>query len=260
MGWAELEKLVGRIEKRVLVQVEVENEEPECPLPRGHVCRHGWHMRPGEKTSLTAYERCPVRQAPERRRQAAETFGGQTFASFERRHEPEAYRGVREWVVRCRTEASKVALLPLADQANTGCGKTHLLRAAAHELVLHGLSPGWISAGALNRAVRSRIGFSSTTRSELENDLAAWISCPVLIIDGLGFEGTSGATTTAFLVDLLDERAGRSLAISTSWSEDRLLNHYGASLVSRLLGGATRPPLVGVDYRRRETQQGGVGL
>jgi len=259
MGWAELEKLLARIEERVSVEADSEEPERECPLPWGHSCGHGWHWRPGNGTTPVAYMRCPLHEGSARQAQAAESYGGQTFASFERRREPEAYRSVREWAGDCRRVTSKLALIPQPNQPTTGCGKTHLLRAAAHELALHGLNPGWIGSGALSRVVRSRAAYAASARGEGESEARGWATCTALFIDGLGFEDASGGATAAFLIDLLDEREGKTLAVATSWDEQRLLAHYGSPLVSRLVGGARRPALIGLDYRRRDAEQGGTG-
>jgi hypothetical protein len=225
-------------------------EPVRCPLPPGHTCLGGWHLR-ADGGSGTAYGRCPRWRAKRAEAAARGVPGGQTFATFERYREPEAYRAARLWVEACLAGLGKLALLrPEAVATNTGCGKTHLLRAAARELAGSGRWVEFVTAPDLTTVVRGRALFDPFERSEAEIQAKRWSRADVLVLDDLGLEETSPAATTGFLVGLLDLREGRSLGWSSNLDAAGLRGRYGPPLVSRLLGGAFTPGLRGRDYRQ----------
>ena len=146
---------------------------------------------------------------------------------------------------------SQLALFrPEALETNTGCGKTHLLRAAARELAQSGRWVELVTAPELTAVVRGRALYDPFERSEAEIQAKRWSRADVLILDDLGQEETSGPATASFLVGLLDLRVGRALGWSSNLSEAGLKGRYGAPLVSRLLCGALAPGLRGKDYRK----------
>jgi DNA replication protein DnaC len=222
--------------------------EPErCALPPGHSCSGGWHVRP-DSGAGTAYGRCPRWRAERAEAAARELPGVQTFDSFERFREPAAFNAVRSWVDSCRNPsdpAGKLALL-----RHTGCGKTHLLRAATRELTRSGRWVELATALELTAVVRGRALYDSFERSEAEIQAKRWSRADVLIVDGLGLEETAGPATAGFLVGLLEQREGRSLGFSSNLGEAGLESRYGAPLASRLLAGTAVPALRGMDYRK----------
>jgi hypothetical protein len=225
-------------------------EPVRCPLPPGHSCLGGWHLRL-DGGAGTAYGRCPRWRAKRAEAAARVVPGGQTFATFERFREPEAYGAARAWVEACRAGLGKLALLrPETLESNTGCGKTHLLRAADRELAGSGRWVELVTAPDLTTVVRGRALFDPAERSAAEIQAKRWSRADVLVLDDLGQEETSGPVTAGFLVGLLDQREDRSLGWSSNLGEAGLRSRYGPPLVSRLLGGALVPGLRGRDYRQ----------
>jgi DNA replication protein DnaC len=183
---------------------------------------------------------------------AREVSGAQTFDSFERLREPEAFQAARAWAAESPgSPGGKFALLrPEALETNTGCGKTHLLRAAARELTQSGRWVELVTAPELSAVVRGRALYDPFERSEAEIQAKRWSRADVLILDDLGQEETSGPATASFLIGLLDLRVERALGWSSNLGEAGLRGRYGPPLVSRLLGGALVPGLRGKDYRK----------
>ncbi len=226
--------------------------EPEpCSLPAGHHCVGGWHLR-DDGGQGTAYGRCPRWQAERAVVVAREVPGAQTFDSFERCREPEAFQAARSWAAGCQgSPGGKLALLlPDTLATNTGCGKTHLLRAAARELAGSGRWVELVTAPELTTVVRGRALFDAFERSAAEIQAKRWSRADVLVLDDLGQEETAGTVTAGFLVGLLEQREGRALGWSSNLGEAGLHARYGAPLLSRLLCGALAPGLRGKDYRR----------
>jgi len=190
--------------------------EPEpCDLPPGHTCFGGWHVRP-DGGAGTAYARCPGWQARRAEGRAGRVPGVQTFESFERFREPAALGAARSWTAACRDgRPAKLALLrPATLETNTGCGKTHLLRAAARELTKSGRWVELATAPELTAVVRGRALFDSFERSTAEIQVKRWSRADVLLLDDLGQEETAGPATAGFLVGLLDLREDRALGWS----------------------------------------------
>jgi hypothetical protein len=245
--------LLANLERR-LAERGIEEMAPEpvrCILPRGHSCQGGWHIRPDGGLG-TAYGRCPRWQARRAEAAAREVPGVQTFDSFERFREPEAFQAVRAWAEACRGGiGGKLALLrPAALDTNTGCGKTHLLRAATRELIQAGRWVELATALDLTAVVRGRALYDSYERGAAETQTERWSRAEILIFDDLGHEETAGPATASFLVGLLDQREGRPLGWSSNLAESALKERYGAALSSRLLAGAVTPALRGKDYRK----------
>lgn len=223
-----------------------------CELPARHHCSGSWHWR-DDGGAGSAYERCP--REVERRRQAAagQLPGEQTFEAFEALLEPDGFRAARRWAA--AGGAARLALLRTGSRPNTGCGKTHLLRAAARELTRAGRSVELVTAWALAAAVRGRALYAAAERAAAESAVQRWAACDILLLDDLGQEESAPAPTAGFLIGLLDERELRGaggLAFASNLAEPELAQRYGAPLVSRLLGGALVPALQGRDYRRRQ--------
>lgn len=249
---ARLAPLLARLQQRLgEPEIEAPDQEQGCALPLGHRCTRGWHWR-GDGGAGTAYTRCPRTLALRREQAAAEMPGEETFESFESIREPDAFQACRLWAALSCTGVAKLALLrPQGIAENTGCGKTHLLRAAARELTRAGRWVELLSAWDLTKVVRGRAMYDSLERSTAEITVKRWTACEVLILDDLGQEETAAPITAGFLVGLLDDRDDKSFASASNLSEPELRNRYGAPLVSRLLGGAHVPALRGRDYRRQ---------
>ncbi|HZF10704.1 MAG TPA: hypothetical protein VFE33_18100 [Thermoanaerobaculia bacterium] len=248
-----LGELLAAVERRILHSQAREageaTEPAPCVLPPGHDCMGGWHLRPDGGWG-TAYGRCPRWQARRAETAAREVAGEQTFESFEGLREPAAFQAARAWVAAGRAGSGTLALLrPEALDTNTGCGKTHLLRAAARELVRGGRQVELATALALTAVMRGRGLYDNAERSEADLVARRWSQADVLLLDDLGQEESAGPATAGFLVGLLDQREGRPLGWSTNLSESGLRRRYGAPLVSRLLSGALTPVLLGRDYR-----------
>jgi len=233
---------------------EPAGEPAACDLPGRHHCSGSWHWR-DDGGAGSAYERCP--RAVERRRQAAAAHvpGEQTFETFEALLEPDGFRAARHWAADCGAGEARLALLRSGSRPNTGCGKTHLLRAAARELTRAGRWVELATAWDLTAAVRGRALYDAAERAAAEVAAKRWIACEVLLLDDLGQEETAPAPTAGFVIGLLEGRGARSLAFATNLTEPELTQRYGAALVSRLLGGALLPALQGRDYRRRRQEQ-----
>ncbi len=226
-------------------------EETGCVLPADQRCVGGWHVKADGGAGI-AYARCPRAMEARAEERAAGIPGEQTFETFEKVHEMEAFLSARLWTECClKGEPAKLALIRgESQQSNTGCGKTHLLRAAARELTRAGKWVEIVTSQSLTSVVRGRALYEQIERGNAEVEAKKWSSSEVLILDDLGLEETSGPITGSFLVGVLDARGDASQAFATNQSERELTSRYGAALVSRLLGGAHAPPLAGNDFRR----------
>ncbi len=229
-------------------------ERPGCVLPRGQHCSSGWHWR--EDGGLgTAFSRCRRALAARGEAAAAEISGVQTFESFDRKRENEAFRAAHRWAEGDAAGRRTLALIRPAGIAETsGCGKTHLLRAAARGLARSGRWVEYVMAPDLTRAIRGRGLFDSVERGVAEVAVRKWHRCDALILDDLGQEETAAPITASFLVGLLDEREGERLAFATNANERELSMRYGTPLISRLLAGAEVPFLHGFDFRRHDRE------
>lgn len=256
-----LGELLAALERRVDVGElgETTPEPVRCVLPRGHACRSGWHLRP-DGGAGTAYARCPRWKEGRAVAAAGGVPGVQTFESFERFREIEAWKAARAWTAACQAgRTGKLALLrPDALDTNTGCGKTHLLRAAARELAKSGHWVEFATALELTAVVRGRALYDYAERTEAEIQTQRWSRADVLVLDDLGQEQTAGPITAGFLVGLLEQREGRSLGWSSNLGEADLRARYGPPLASRLLGGAVVPALRGLDYRTAGEERSSV--
>lgn len=249
----EIGGVLARLERRFAALSAEElaaRERPRCVLPRGQHCSSGWHWR--EDGGLgTAFARCRRAIAARGEAAAAGIPGEQTFESFERMRENEAWKAARRWADRDACGRRTLALLrPEAVAATSGCGKTHLLRAAARSLARSGRWVEYVTAPDLTRTMRGRALYDGTERGAAEIAARRWHRCDALIFDDLGLEETSAPLTASFLAGLLDGREGAPLAFATHASERELGGRYGAPLVSRLLADAEVPPLCGTDFRR----------
>jgi len=251
-----LAHLEGRF-NRLSAEELAARERPRCALPPGQHCSSGWHWRE-DGGQGTAFARCGRATAARAAAAAAEIPGEQTFESFEQLRENEAFQAARRWAGSSVAGASAGAkdrrtlalIRPDAIAMSSGCGKTHLLRAAARSLARAGRWVEYVTAPDLTRTVRGRALYDGTERGAAEIAVAKWRRSEALILDDLGQEETAAPITAAFLVGLLDERKGERLAFATNASERELSARYGVPLVSRLLAGAEIPTLRGIDFRR----------
>ncbi len=248
-----LAHLEGRFD-RLSAEELAARESPRCALPAGQRCSSGWHWRE-DGGQGTAFARCGRATAARAQAAAAVIPGAQTFESFEQLRENEAFQAARRWAGWAAAGAKGPRALALvrpdAVAMSSGCGKTHLLRAAARTLARAGRWVEYVTAPDLTRTVRGRALFDGTERGAAEIAVAKWRRSDALILDDLGQEETAAPITAAFLVGLLDEREGERLAFATNASERELELRYGAPLVSRLLSGAEVPALCGIDFRRQ---------
>ncbi len=244
----ELEALLVRLAAKA---VPPEMEEVGCSLPDDHRCVGGWHIRP-DGGAGTAYTRCPQATAASAKERASAIPGEQTFETFEKARELDAFTAAQLWTDSClKGESARLALIRREGQEiNTGCGKTHLLRAAARELARAGRWVEMVTAQALTGVVRGRALYDQFERGNAEIETKKWSSCEILILDDLGMEETAGPITGGYLAGLLDARGRGPHALASNLSEGEMTSRYGAALVSRLLADAHMPPLTGVDFRR----------
>lgn len=225
-------------------------EEAGCRLPPRHHCSSGWHWRE-DGGQGTAYARCPRVVSKFHAAAAERVPGDQTFASFDAMKEPTAFEAVRDWVKACRSGCAKLALVrPSNVASSTGCGKSHLLRAAARDLARAGRWVETVTAWELAPIVRARTLYDGQERAAADVVAKKWAACEVLILDPLGPEETIPAATSRFLVVLLDQRGPRSVALASNLSEAEIGARYGEEVASRLLSEAAIPPLYGKDFRR----------
>ncbi len=253
----DLGRLLAQLERRfdrLSAEELAARERPRCALPPGQHCSSGWHWRE-DGGQGTAFARCGRATAARAAAAAAEIPGAQTFESFEQLRENEAFQAARRWAgsVVAGTKGRRTLALvrPDAIAESSGCGKTHLLRAAARTLARAGRWVEYVTAPDLTRTVRGRALYDGTERGAAEVAVARWRRSDALILDDLGQEETAAPITAAFLVGLLDEREGERLAFATNASERELEHRYGVPLVSRLLAGAEVPALRGIDFRRQ---------
>lgn len=213
---------------------------PPCKLPDRHSCVGGWHLkwRDGWKV---AYERCAAPRAAIER-----IFEAQTFATFDGGREDAARDAM---LALCRGEVKRVVLAAPASELSglipkvtTGCGKTHLLRAAKAELEAAGKWAYYVDCYQWQRARWSDEG--SAVREQ-------WLRCDVLLIDHLGSEMEDERGVARQLAAVLDQRGDRALAVATSLSRQELVRRYREDFVSRLYAGALVPELNGRDYREK---------
>ena len=229
-------------------------ERPRCVLPRGQHCSSGWHWRE-DGGQGTAFARCGRAIRARGEAAAAEIPGEQTFDSFDRKRESEAFRAAQRWAEGDEQGRHTLALVrPDGISSTCGCGKTHLLRAAARCLARSGRWVEYVTAPELTRMVRGRALFDGAERGAAEVTVRKWHRCDALILDDLGQEETAAPVTASFLVGLLDQREGERLAFATNANERELSMRYGAPLVSRLLASADVPMLSGFDFRRHDKE------
>ncbi len=250
---AKVAAVLARLERRFAALPAEElaaRERSRCPMPRGQHCSSGWHWREDGGQGV-AFARCWRAIAARGEAAAAEIPGEQTFESFERMRENDAFKAAKRWADRDASGRRTLAFLrPEALAGTSGCGKTHLLRAAARSLARAGRWVEYVTAGDLTRTMRGRSLFDGTERGVAEIAARRWQRCDALIFDDLGQEETAPPLTASFLAGLLDGREGAPLAFSTHASERELKGRYGLPLVSRLLADAEVPTLRGIDFRR----------
>lgn len=238
---------------RLAAAARVPDSEDGCQLSEGRHCAGGWHIM-SDGGQGTAYERCPREVAARGEARAAEIPGVQTFESFERLREPEAFAASKQWVAACLEEdpSAKLALIRSENTlTNTGCGKSHLLRASAREIARAGLWVEVATAGDITTVVRGRALYDAGERGAADIAVKHWTAADVFVIEDLGPEETAGPVTAGFLMGLLDNREGKPHALASNLTERELTSRYGPPLVSRFLGGALVPPMRGKDYRRQ---------
>ncbi len=256
--------VLAQLERRFARQSAEElaaRERPRCALPPGQHCSSGWHWR-NDGGQGTAFARCRRAITARAQAAAAEIPGEQTFESFEQLRENEAFQAARRWAGSSVAGAGAGAngrrtlalVRPAAVAETSGCGKTHLLRAAARTLARAGRWVEYVTAPDLTRTVRGRALYDGTERGAAEIAVAKWRRSDALILDDLGSEETAAPITAAFLIGLLDEREGERLAFATNAGERELATRYGVPLVSRLLAGAEVPNLRGIDFRRHRKE------
>jgi hypothetical protein len=223
---------------RQLRAQSVGRQAPRCELPQGHSCVGGWHLkwRDGWKV---AYAHCAAPRATLER-----IFEAQTFATFEAGREDAALAAMRALVA---GEARKVLLAAPASEysglipkVTTGCGKTHLLRAAKAELEAAGQ---WVSYVDCAQWQRARWGDEGAPVRD------TWIRCDTLLVDHLGREMDDEKGLSRQLAVVLDERGDKALAVASDLCRGELVRRYGEGFASRLYGGALVPELHGKDYR-----------
>jgi chromosomal replication initiation ATPase DnaA len=215
-------------------------QAPRCELPKGHSCSGGWHTRWANGWKV-AYERCA---AP--REHLERIFEAQTFEGFEAGREDAALAAVRSFAA---GEVRKVLLVAPASELSglipkvtTGCGKTHLLRAARAELESAGKWVNLVDCQQWREARWSDEG--SPVRD-------SWVRCDVLLVDHLGREMDSDKGLARQLAAVLDQRGDKALAVASDLCRGELVRRYGEAFASRLYGGALVPALEGKDYRAR---------
>src|SRR5262245_45465495 len=207
MASRDLGELLSRLERRIANFPPEEltaRERPACALPARNHCSSGWHWREDGGRG-TAYARCPRAVAARGEAAAAEIRGEQSFETFEADREPFAFEAAKRFVDACRIGVASLALIrPANVEQTTGCGKTHLLRAAARELSRSGRWVEVLRSGDLTRAVRGRALYDGAERGAAEVAARKWGRCDVLLLDDLGQEETVGLMTSRFLAGLLD--------------------------------------------------------
>lgn len=216
--------------------------EKPCELPNGHSCVGGMHLkwRDGWKV---AYERC---DRP--RRLVERIFGPYTFDAFEAGREDAARDAM---LALARSEVRKVLLVAPASEHSglipritTGCGKTHLLRAAQAELEGSGKWVVYLDCYQWQRAKWSDEGGAARD---------SWARCDVLLVDHLGREQEGDESVAKQLEAVLDQRGEAAMALASDLCRGELVRRYGQRFVSRLWGGAVVPELNGEDYRQKKS-------
>lgn len=129
----------------------------------------------------------------------------------------------------------------------TGTGKTFLLECMASRLIERGFNVLFTSAFSLNEECR-KYHFSLPS---LVND---FMDCDVLIIDDLGTEPVLKNITIEYLFNIINTRQRRykPTLLSSNFSPEDILNHYGERIYSRLANKLTSLNLEfnGIDMRK----------
>lgn len=214
-------------------RLRVSNVAGACELPQHHACVGGWHVR-WSNGWKTRYERCT--------RADKVVASRLTFESFQREREPLAYDAMQRFA---SGELQRVVLLPTRQDgasglwaaSSTGCGKTHLLRAAEAAM------QGWRLYVDCYKWQRARW---SDGGAQLRD---SWLHCDVLLVDHLGKEQEGEGSVASVLEQVIDERGDKALALATDLSRAEIETRYGKAFASRLFAGAAVPELRGEDYR-----------
>lgn len=216
-------------------------------------CRHGWHFeQEGDcPQQWIAKEKCPFAiEAEATRKWDGGSYGKtQTFKTFDRTKELAAFDEAKDWATNA-TGRDILALIKSGNrETNTGCGKTHLLRAAGREMAKRGLWVEIITPGMVTDMVRARASFSE--RAEAAGRMKRWIACDVIIFDDIGREETLGPVSGALFQHVFDERPDKPMAFACNYTKEEFSGRYGEALASRFLGGARIPKMRGIDFRSK---------
>lgn len=132
-----------------------------------------------------------------------------------------------------------------------GLGKTYLSACIARVVSENGYSVYYESAVSAFRAFEDRqFSRDSEAQADAEEKVRRMLDCDLLILDDLGTEVVTQAVQSA-LYTLINSRenSGKHMIISTTLSNDELLDRYTPSICSRLEGFFQKIRFAGSDIR-----------
>lgn len=174
-----------------------------------------------------------------------ERFKGRTFASFDAKRNPTAFKSASDYANSDNLFGNpKNSLLFVG---GTGTGKTHLAAAIANLLVDKGIQTRFGTFQAHLEEIKKE--FDQSGQKHYLDDIKG---SPMLIIDDLGKELKTDWTQSV-LYDLINYRYEHLLpmVITTNLTADELANHCGGAVWSRLQEMCDSVVMQGEDYRTR---------
>lgn len=208
-----------------------------------------------------------AKEAEERRQQAGAwlqqagvdvaALAGASFATYDPAHNPEALGAMRTIADGYKAGASRNVYL-WSELAAPGVGKSHLLVAAARQLLLTGhVAPSGLRYVRETRMVLTLRGLVNGGRPEQYLDRL--IAADLLLIDDLGKAKLDSAWLQELIYELFAAREGRPTWATSNFSLEWLRERWAwySPLASRLAGGGLVLEMGGPDMRMQHPHNRG---
>jgi len=221
-------------------------------LPVGVVyCNGEWHFKiiknvmGGGKWQVSP---CPDRQQKYIEEQLSQFERVQTFETFEKKYQPEAFEAAKIFCEILKNRTLTPVKLGLIGRA--GSGKTHLATAIKIELIKHKVFVEYITMPELeNLLVEAYYG-----NLDAQAKLNGLISADLLILDELDKINPTRIVLNQFHA-FLDSRYRKPMVFITNKSHNKLLELLGETIMSRLIEDAKIVQMKNFDYRQKRLLQ-----